>query len=418
MRTLVNHPKIFRLNTPAKASLLRAMPPSFSPKDGSCIGCGGISALRLVSSAINFESTLARWEDRSGEVRYGGLGAMLTEHTGCMQVVLTTQDTSAVMDTMDRNLAYKIVKEFYPDANPSWDEKDFIRSMIHDSFSDATPTLIGTHNAYLGRVKAGTVDRPFYFWSFGGDGAFTIGTGQISSFLQQGRGLLVIYDNRGYANTGYQVSSTSHMFANCATTPLGEKIQGNLITPIDIMKFAMAHEVPFAATASVAYPDDLMDKVRYAINISGPTILWIDAPCPKEQGFAPDKTKEVSDWAVESGYFPLVRYHREHGNESLVIDRLRSLERTNREIPISEWLEEQARSQHILRDDFKLAHEILRTEIENKYAWFLKNAGYEYIPESEQTDMSPRVKLKSGIINPSLYLNDGELPPVRELPEF
>src|SRR3989338_4663408 len=77
---------------------LRAMPPSFSPKDGSCIGCGGILALRLASTAINFEAERARWLDRSGQPRVGELGVMLTEHTGCMQVVTTTQDTSAVMD--------------------------------------------------------------------------------------------------------------------------------------------------------------------------------------------------------------------------------------------------------------------------------------------------------------------------------
>lgn len=418
MRMTEPHPRILRLDTPRKVSFLRAMPSSFSPKDGSCIGCGGITALRLASSAINFESTVSRWKDRSGEIRYGGLGVMLAEHTGCMQVVLTTQDSSAVMNTMKTDLAQQIVKEFYPDAEAHFDNKDFVRSMIHDSFSDATPTLIGTRNAYLARLKTQTVDRPFYFWSFGGDGAFTIGTGQISSFLQQGRGLLVIYDNRGYANTGYQVSSTSHLFANCATTPLGEKISGNLTTPMDIMKFAMAHEVPYAATASIAYPDDLMDKVRYAINIPGPTVLWIDAPCPKEQGFAPEKTKEVSDLAVESGYFPLVRYHRDINGEHLVFDRLRSAERLNRQIPIGEWIEEQARSSHLSRNEYSDSLKILNDEVESKYAWFLKQAGYETIPESEQKDMSPIVRLKSGIVEPSMYLNSEENQPVRELGEF
>lgn len=417
MRIVKPYPGIFKLND-KQVSLLRATPSSFSVKDGACIGCGGIMALRMASSAINFESIVARWQDQAGVIKHGGLGVMLTEHTGCMQVVLTTQDTSAVMDTMDRELARRIVKEFYPDTDPHFDEKDFVRSMLHDSFSDATSTLIGIHNGYLGRVKTKTVDHPFYFWSFGGDGAFTIGTGQISSFLQQGRGLLIIYDNRGYANTGYQVSSTSHLFANCATTPLGEKIPGNLYTPMDIMKFAMAHEAPFAATASIAYPGDLMDKVRYAINVPGPALIWIDAPCPKEQGFLPEKTVEISQLAVESGYFPLIRYHRDWQGEHLAFDFLRSAERTNRQISIGEWLEEQARSLHLTRDKFNDQLAILTEEVEQKYAWFLKQADYEYVPESERKDLSPIVRLKPGIVPPSIYLAKGELPPVRNLGDF
>jgi pyruvate ferredoxin oxidoreductase beta subunit len=293
-----------------------------------------------------------------------------------MQVVMTTQDTSAWMDTTGQGK---------------------VRSMIHNSFSDGTSTLIGTHLAYLARVKAKTINRPFYFWSFAGDGGVTIGMGQISSFFQQGWGLLVVYDNRGYQNTGSQVSATTYPFENRSTTPVGSVIAGNQYFPRDLIRIAAAHDIPFAATASPAYPDDLMDKVRYAINVPGPTLLWIDAPCPKEQGFAENETLKVAELAVETGLFPLVRYQ----NGKWVIDRLRSLERTGKAVSIEEFFRVQAKGAHLSRGEFKNALKLLMQQTEERYAWFLKQA--KDVPEAEK---------------PSLYLPEGTEEPIRALDEF
>jgi pyruvate ferredoxin oxidoreductase beta subunit len=318
---------------------------------------------------------------------------MLTEHTGCMQVVTTTQDRSAWMDTTGRGL---------------------VRSMLHNSFSDGTSNLIGLHNAYLARIIAGTIKRPNYFWSFAGDGGFTIGAGQIANFFQQGWGLLIIYDNRRYANTGAQVSATSWAFENLATTPFGESISGNQFFPRDIVRIAAAHDVPFAATASVAYPDDLMDKVRYAINVPGPTVIWVDAPCPKEQGFGEDYTLEVAGMAVETGLFPLLRFQ----NGQWAIDHLRMRERIDEGMPLEEFFRMQAKAEPLSRPESSGLIRILQEEVDRRYAWFLEQAGYENVSDSERKSEEPIVRLREGVKEPSLYLADGEEMPVRTLEEF
>lgn len=328
---------------------LRTTLPSFSPKDGSCIGCGGILTLRLVSQAINFEAERAKWIDPSGSEKVGGLGVMLTEHTGCMQVVTTTADTSAWMDRSGLGR---------------------VRSMLHNSFSDGTSNLIGLYAVYQARVRGGNMPLPFYFWSFAGDGGATIGMGQISSFFQVGKGLLVVYDNRLYANTGGQESATSLTHGSLATAPVGETIIGSQNIPRDLIKIAAAHEVPFAATASIAHPNDLMEKVRYAINVDGPTFIWVDAPCPKEQGFPEDQTRHMAELAVESGYWPLVRYQA----GQWAVDYLRSQERTGNPVSLEAFVGGQARSSHIARKGFEPALARLSAEAEKRYAWFLKQA--------------------------------------------
>jgi pyruvate/2-oxoacid:ferredoxin oxidoreductase beta subunit len=365
---------IVRLNQEL-TKILKMSASSFSQNDGACVGCGGAAALRLASKAINFEAEIAPWKDSKGELRQGGLGVMLTMHTGCMQVIFTTQDTSAVRDNTERGL---------------------VRSMMHNSFSDGTPTLIGLHNAYLSRVRQQTVDRPFYFWSFAGDGGATIGMGQISSFLQQGHGLLVVYDNRGYMNTGAQVSATTMPGEDRTTTPHGKVIPGNQFFPRDLIKIATAHDVPFAATASVATPAlalDFMHKVRYAINIDGPSLVWVDAPCPKEQGYNADQSLNVAMSMVNTGLWPIVRYQQ--GQWS--IDMLRSQERTGKAVKVEDFFDRQAKSSKMNNDQLAL----LTEQTETRYEWLLKRAGYE--PSRGR----PTVKLKEGITPPSLYLPEG-----------
>jgi len=392
---------------PNMRNVLKITPSSFSSKDGACTGCGGALALRLASTAINFEADRALWQaDENSPAVRGSLGVMLTEHTGCMQVAMTGQDTSAWMDTTGRGL---------------------VRSMMHNSFSDGSSTMIDLSLAQQTRAEAGTLNRPFYFWSFAGDGAYTIGAGQISSFFQhthglQGkkRGLLIVYDNGGYMNTGGQVSATTLPFIHRTTTPLGKVIPGNQLYPRDLLQIAAAHSIPFAATASLANPalrQDFMDKVRYAINIPAPTFIHVDAPCPKEQGFGEDKTLEVARLAVESGLFPVVSYHQYHpGKVRMSIDFLRSKERTGRQTPISKFFAMQGKSRHLATPEYREALQVLENHVDHRYGWFLDWAGYEARTPTRKN--RKLVGLREGIEPPSIYLPKGEEVPVRTLEEF
>jgi len=61
----------------------------------------------------------------------------------------------------------------------------------------------------------------------------------------------------------------------------------------------------------VAYPVDLINKVRKALNVQGPTFLHIHCPCPKGWKFDEAKTVEVARMAIETGMWNM--YEWENG---------------------------------------------------------------------------------------------------------
>jgi pyruvate/2-oxoacid:ferredoxin oxidoreductase beta subunit len=74
----------------------------------------------------------------------------------------------------------------------------------------------------------------------------------------------------------------------------------------DLLAILAAHGVPYAATACVAYPDDLLAKVRKARAVRGTRFLQILAPCPPGWETAADATIELGRLAVQSRVFPLL----------------------------------------------------------------------------------------------------------------
>jgi pyruvate ferredoxin oxidoreductase beta subunit/2-oxoisovalerate ferredoxin oxidoreductase beta subunit len=66
-----------------------------------------------------------------------------------------------------------------------------------------------------------------------------------------------------------------------------------------------AHRVPYAATLSIAHPDDFRDKVRKALQMEGFRFFLVHAPCPTGWKTEPAETVELVRLAVRSGVFPL-----------------------------------------------------------------------------------------------------------------
>lgn len=134
--------------------------------------------------------------------------------------------------------------------------------------------------------------------AFAGDGAtIDIGLQSFSGMLERGdRVLYVCYDNEAYMNTGIQSSGSTPLGASTTTTPSGKPTaRKNLIA------IAVAHGIPYAASASVANIPDLRKKVQKAMDTQGPSLLHIHTPCPTGWGFEPAKSIEVCREAVKSG---------------------------------------------------------------------------------------------------------------------
>ena len=145
--------------------------------------------------------------------------------------------------------------------------------------------------------------------AWGGDGAtFDIGMSALSAAAFRNENVLyVCYDNEAYMNTGVQRSGATPPGARTTTN-----IEVGLASPRkkNIVEIMASHGVPFAATASTGYPDDLIDKVRYAKEIKGFRFIHIHTPCPTGWWLPPDRVVHVARLAVRARLHPLYRVDR------------------------------------------------------------------------------------------------------------
>jgi pyruvate ferredoxin oxidoreductase beta subunit len=175
----------------------------------------------------------------------------------------------------------------------------------------------------------------------GGDGGTTdIGFGCLSGMFDRNDDVLYIcYNNQAYMNTGVQRSSQTPPAARTATTEAVGDEPGN---PFGVGKsvplIAMAHGIPYVATASVHDLHDLERKVTKAMTYRGARYVEIFVPCPLGWRSAPADTLKVARLAVETGMFPLIE--AEHGE-------LKTVTKIRHRRPVEEYLNLQGRFTHV-----------------------------------------------------------------------
>ncbi len=207
---------------------------------------------------------------------------------------------------------------------------------MHSLFGNAAAVASGVAAAM--RVKGRKDVRVI---AQGGDGGTTdIGFGCLSGMFERNDDVLyVCYDNEAYMNTGVQRSSATPGAARTATTPTVGKHPGNVFgTGKSVPLIAMAHNIPYVATASVANVRDLEAKVTRAMSFHGARYVHVHVPCPLGWGSAPADTIKVARLAVESGLFPL--FEAEHGEVT-------SRYTLRRRVPVEEYLKTQRRFAHL-----------------------------------------------------------------------
>ncbi|MCF7811095.1 pyruvate synthase subunit beta [bacterium] len=142
----------------------------------------------------------------------------------------------------------------------------------------------------------------------GDGGTMDIGFGQLSAAAERNDHIIyVCYDNEAYMNTGIQRSSATPWGAWTTTTPGKDFKQEHKKNLVEIMA---AHRIPYAATATVAYPDDLVRKFRKAMSTEGFKLIHIFSPCPPGHKALEKDTILESRYAVESRVFPLYEVER------------------------------------------------------------------------------------------------------------
>ena len=206
---------------------------------------------------------------------------------------------------------------------------------IHSLFGNAAAVASGVAAAL--RVRGHDVRVV----AQGGDGGTTdIGFGCLSGMFERNDDVLYIcYDNEAYMNTGVQRSSATPPAARTATTTAIGREPGNVFgTGKNVPLIAMAHHIPYVATATVANLRDLEAKVTRAMDVRGARYLHIHVPCPLGWGSQPEDTIRIARLAVESGLFPL--FEAEHGE----ITGRTPIRRT---VPVTDYLKLQKRFAHL-----------------------------------------------------------------------
>ena len=210
---------------------------------------------------------------------------------------------------------------------------------IHSLFANAPAVASGIAAAL--RAKGRTDIRVL---GQGGDGGTVdIGFACLSGMFERGDDVLyVCYDNEGYMNTGVQRSGATPPFARTANTkPLGGEPGASVGQGKNVPLIAMAHEIPYVATATVAELHDLEAKVERAMEFHGPRYIHVLVPCPLGWGSEPKDTIHIARLAKETGLFPV--YEAEDG-EVVGVSPIR------RQVPVEEYLKVQRRFAHLFGD--------------------------------------------------------------------
>ncbi|MCD6153450.1 MAG: 3-methyl-2-oxobutanoate dehydrogenase subunit beta [Syntrophobacterales bacterium] len=228
--------------------------------------------------------------------------------------------------------------------------------VIHSAFETGGSVASGVRAAL--DVK-GDTETTVVTWA-GDGGTFDIGFQALSGAVERNENFIyVCYDNEAYMNTGIQRSSSTPYGAWTTTTPGSE---WKRMRKKNIVEALVAHRIPYAATASIAFPEDLVSKVKKAKAIKGSRFLHIYATCPTGWRIPSEISIKIARMAVQANIFPL--YEVENGLKYTINYK-------PKEYPVKEYFKLQGRFKHLTDRDFKYIQDM----VDEDWELLLRNAG-------------------------------------------
>lgn len=306
----------------------------FSPGHRSCQGCGEALAVRWVCKAI-------------------GKDAIIAHATGCMEIV-----SSGLPQT-------------------AW-----LHPWIHVAFENTAAVASGIEAGLKVLARKGRLTGPLpKVVAMGGDGGTSdIGLQALSGAMERGHDFTYIcWDNEAYMNTGIQRSSSTPYGAMTTTSPPGKMSIGQHTWKKDMVAIAVAHGIPYVATACPSYVFDLFFKVQKAINTPGPAYIHVLSVCPTGWRSATELSVRLGRLAVETAVFPLYEVEKGHYRLTVEPPKLR---------PVRDYLRLQGRFRH-LRDP-EIA--FIQSQVRARYELLLQKcqAPYPEFPPFTMEAESPK----------------------------
>jgi pyruvate ferredoxin oxidoreductase beta subunit/2-oxoisovalerate ferredoxin oxidoreductase beta subunit len=123
-----------------------------------------------------------------------------------------------------------------------------------------------------------------------------------------------------------------------------------------------AHRIPYAATASIGYPEDMIQKFAKAKTITGGArFLHVFAPCPTGWGIGSQLSVKIARLAVQTNVFPL---YEVNGGIGYILNR-------KGDRAVKEYLTAQGRFKHLTDADCDRIQQMVEAE----WKLLLKKAG-------------------------------------------
>ncbi|MFH2136488.1 MAG: thiamine pyrophosphate-dependent enzyme [Patescibacteria group bacterium] len=262
-----------------------------APGHRGCAGCGELLAARHVIDALGKET-------------------IVVSATGCLEVTTT------------------------PTPHSSWKVP-----WIHSLFENAPSVASGVLAALQARG-----DKKTTVAVFAGDGStFDIGFGALSGLWTRHENIIYIcFDNEAYMNTGNQYSGSTPLGAATTTTPNTIAL-GNEFIKKDLPAIAAAHGVPYIATSTIGFPEDITAKIKKAMTFSGPKYIQILVGCVPGWGYESELTVSLGKLAQKSGHYPVFE---------MVDGKIKNVMKIpQKPVAVEEYLRPQKRFAHLFKTD-------------------------------------------------------------------
>lgn len=278
----------------------------------ACASCGPAITMRLITKA-------------------SGRNTIIVGATGCMEVVSSKYPTT------------------------SWTVP-----WVHGAFQNSAAIASGIHSALKAKGERDKIN----LLVISGDGSMDIGLASISGALERGdKFTYICYDNEQYANTGMQRSGLTPLYAWTSTTPIGSSIRGKQRPKKPIDEIIAAHRIPYIATATIAFPNDLVNKIKKSFTFDGPSFIHILTPCILGWKYETDQslTVKLSRLAVETGMWLL--YEIENGKFKLNVKPTMK--------PVEDYLSLQGRFKHLTKKEI----DEIQNRVKEEYDRIMKLVG-------------------------------------------
>jgi len=205
-------------------------------------------------------------------------------------------------------------------------------------------------------------DRETTVVTWAGDGGtFDIGIQSLSGAAERNDNFIYICnDNEAYMNTGIQRSSATPYGAWTTTTPADNPKKRPKKNMLEIMA---DHRVPYVASVTIAYPEDMIRKITKARGIYGTKFIHLLSPCPPGWRIPSEEVIHVSRLAVKARVFPLLEIEDgERYTLNVIPDA----------VPVREYLKAQGRFNHLTDEEI----EKIQSDVDREWRRLLKRTEF------------------------------------------